>query len=175
MGGLCQIFLVFPRKSASVLLHYVEFILKGEISMNKNIQESIRLAEHFQVRSKKPAKFLQAFRAVEHVPEYSDATYCEGIAVFVEGDGTLEFEHAWIEHNGEIIDPAYPADELRYFPGLKCDGGLGISQVMREKARDDLPLFYGYGFGGHDLPSFREARKKAADFCASKRQAAVTA
>lgn len=143
--------------------------------MQKNIQESIRLAEHFQVRSKVPAKFLQAFRAVQHVPEYSDATYCEGIAVLVEGDGTLEFEHAWIEQNGEIIDPTYPADELVYFPGLKCDGGYGIAQVMQKSKRNDVPLFYGFGFGGNDLPSFREARKQAEDFCASKRQAAVTA
>jgi hypothetical protein len=72
-----------------------------------------------------------------------------------------QFEHGWIEADGEIIDPTLPSDDLIYFPGLRCKGQFGIAKMMVATKSVSVPFFYAFGLGGQDLPSFVEARKQA--------------
>jgi hypothetical protein len=95
-----------------------------------------------------------------HVPGYSDATYVEGFAIL----GTFCIEHAWVEKNGEIIDPTLPGDNLVYFPGLQFKGQKNLSealQIPKEPYCEDLPLFYRFGWAGSDSEEFAAARREA--------------
>ena len=128
--------------------------------LTKNNEESLRLSKHKRLRAKKGQCYLNALNVVQRFPEYVNATYVEGIAVSHHG---LEFEHAWLEHNGEIIDPTIPCEDLAYFPGLRCEGEQGIAERLATTDTVRLPFFYSFGWGGRDLPSFREARRLASE------------
>jgi hypothetical protein len=71
-------------------------------------------------------------------------------------------EHGWIEFDGEIIDPTLPTDRIVYFPGLRFDGGQGLStafKIPKPKGNHDLPIFYRFGRCGSDSPEFSSARE----------------
>lgn len=129
--------------------------------MNKNVEKSLRLAKDKRANVKKRQCYYNAFKAVQYVPEYAEAVYVEGIAVFREG---LPIEHGWIECDGEIIDPTLPTEDLLYFPGLRCEGQLGISKIMVATESVGVPLFYAFGWGGRDLPGFQKARRLALEY-----------
>ncbi len=126
--------------------------------MNKNVQKSLRLAKDKRANVKKQQCYYNAFKAIQYVPEYAEAVYVEGIGVFREG---LQIEHGWIECDGEIIDPTLPSEDLLYYPGLRCEGQLGISKIMVATKSCGVPFFYSFGWGGRDLPGFQEARRQA--------------
>jgi len=128
--------------------------------MTKNIEESRRLARHRAVRAKAKQCYYNAFRVVTNVPEYADADYVEGIAIV---DGGLYLEHGWVERDDDILDPTLPDDEAVYFPGLRFSGQTGIAEGLKipkpKHTREDLPIFYRFGWGGGDSPEFCKARR----------------
>jgi hypothetical protein len=125
-------------------------------SQMKDITESKRARR--QVRAKAKQCYHNAFRVVFEIPEYAHADYVEGLAVIKKG---LVIEHGWIEKNGMIVDPTLPEDELDYFPGLRFKGRRGLAEAMQipkpRRTRDDLPIFYRFGWGGIESPEFRLA------------------
>jgi len=64
--------------------------------------------------------FLNAFRAISEVNNAETAVYVEGFAVSHEMRFLIA-SHAWIEVDGEIIDPtpAYQEGGHEYFPAVK--------------------------------------------------------
>ena len=133
--------------------------------MNKNVEKSLRLAKDKRVKIKKQQCYYNAFKAIQYVPEYAEAVYIEGIAVFAEG---LQMEHGWIENGGEIIDPTLPTEDLIYYPGLRCEGQLGISKLMVATKASNVPFFHSFGWGGRDLPGSQEARRQALAYADSE-------
>lgn len=125
--------------------------------MNKNIEKSLRLSKDKRAKVKKRECYYNAFKAVQYVPDYAQADYVEGIAVF----GGLVIEHGWIECNGEVIDPTLPTEDIVYFPGLRCEGQLELSRLVGETQSVGVPLFYAFGWGGKSHAGFREARRLA--------------
>ena len=129
--------------------------------MNKNVEKSLRLAKDKRANVKKQQCYYNAFKAIQYVPEYAEAVYVEGIAVYRDG---LHFEHGWIECDGEIIDCTLPSEDLIYYSGLRCEGRLGISKIMVATKSVGVPFFYSFGWAGRDLPSFQEARRLALEY-----------
>jgi hypothetical protein len=126
--------------------------------MNKNVEESRKVAKHPKVQVTQQKCYRNAFRVIQYVPGYEDAAYVEGVAVRRNG---LSIEHGWVEFDGEIIDPTLPDDEMAYFPGLRFPGQVGISEALRIpkhfKGDSDLPIFYRFGWGGCESPEFCQA------------------
>jgi len=124
--------------------------------MRKDIVESTRVGR--LVRAKVKQCYLNAFRVVQYVPEYSEADYIEGVVVV---DGVLAAEHAWVEKDGEVIDPTLPVEELAYFPALRFKGQRALADALRlpkpKHEVDDLPIFNRFGWGGVDSHEFRAA------------------
>lgn len=126
--------------------------------MNKNVEKSLQLTKDKRAKVKKRECYYNAFKAVQYVPEYAQADYVEGFAVFPEG---LVIEHGWVESAGEVIDPTLSTDEIVYFLGLRCEGQLELSRLMGDTQSVGVPFFYAFGWGGHDHAGFREARRLA--------------
>lgn len=81
--------------------------------VNKDLSQQLfsQLALNTKVSIKHCAH--NAFRVL---PYLVGANYIEGWAVAQEK--FLVFEHAWLEHDAEIIDPTLWMMEIAYFPGL---------------------------------------------------------
>ena len=124
------------------------------LCIDKNVDKSKKLQK--SIRAKQQQCYANAWKAIEMQDEYKNATYVEGMAV----DG-LAFEHGWIEHEGEIIDPTLPDVPLVYFPGLRFQGRDGLDSTWRIpgvlKTGEKLPIFYRFGWGGVKSPEFLEA------------------
>ena len=138
-------------------------IWTGDLPKKKNVELSLKLSKDKRIGAKRKQCYYNAFKTLYYCHEYAHATYVEGIAVV----GTLSLEHGWIEFNDEIIDPTLPTDTFVYFPGLRCEGPLGISMALRRSKPsycDDLPFFYRFGWGGCDCPEFAAARQAAERF-----------
>ena len=122
----------------------------------KDIIESKRVRR--LVRAKSKQCYHNAFRVVFEIPEYAEAEYVEGLAVI---GGALVIEHGWVEKDGVVIDPTMPSDDLGYFPGLRFKGQRGVAKAMQiskpERTREDLPIFYRFGWGGIESAEFRLA------------------
>ena len=139
------------------------------MNTNKNKDESQRVGK--AVEAEKRQCYISSMRVIWNVPEYADADYVEGIAVF---HNCLMFEHGWVEHEGIILDPTLPNDDLTYFAGLRFAGGLGIADALRiPKPSDveDLPILNRFGWGGTESPEFRSARVAALRYSGDERQA----
>jgi hypothetical protein len=117
----------------------------------KDNAESKRVRKIVGVKAKQC--YLNAFRVIQHVPEYADADYVEGMAVL----GGLPIEHGWVEKDGIVIDPTLPDDEGEYFPGLRFAGERGLSKALQRFKSPELPFFYHFGWGGVDSPEFKTA------------------
>ena len=124
--------------------------------MEKDLDKSTRAKR--LVRARVGQCYLSAFRLVQQIPEYANAEYVEGMAVNRNG---MAFEHGWVEKDGVIVDPTLPANELMYFPGLRFKGQRGLSKALKipkpKHTKDDLPIFYRFGWGGIESPEFRSA------------------
>jgi len=57
-----------------------------------------------------------AFKVLLNVPDYSEATYIEGMAI---SKGKLLLEHGWIEKDREIIDPTLSRQRHYLFSGFQ--------------------------------------------------------
>lgn len=87
--------------------------------------------------------------------------YCEGYAINSNG---LVFEHAWLEFEGEVIDPTLiglfgKAAEF-YVSAIK----LTLEDMIDNDPMMDnrgLPIFLQSGIGGYTSPQMREANRKA--------------
>ena len=135
----------------------LQSIWTGEFPMRKNVELSLKLSKDKRIGIKPKQCFYNAFSTISCCDEYQDATYVEGIA-----HTPFQIEHGWIEFNGEIIGPTLPTKKMIYFPGLRFKGVSGLSmamQIPKEKGTDDFPIFYRFGWGGHDSPEFRAARE----------------
>ena len=138
-------------------------IWTGIFPMRKNVELSLKLANDKRIRVKPQQCWYNAFKTMFYCPKYEQATYVEGIV----HDG-VSIEHGWIEFNGEIIDPTLPTHDLIYFPGLRFQGMLEVSKVMRLPKPDwceDMPFFYRFGWGGKNSPEFRAAWEGAIRYC----------
>lgn len=126
--------------------------------MKKNIEESIRAGTHPKVLVEAGYCYANAFRAMLNVPEYHDADYVEGWAVY---DGGFCMEHGWVEKDGEIIDPTWPDRDVTYFPGLRFHGWNNLLDAMKnlpgKTRKEHLPLHWRHGWGGCDSPEFSAA------------------
>ena len=138
-------------------------IWTGVYPMRKNVELSLKLSKDKRIRVKPRQCYYNAFKTMYYCSEYQRATYVEGF-VFI---GFL-IEHGWLEFNGEIIDPTLPTNDLIYFPGLRFEGSAGLSKAMQiptDNKSVDFPIFYRFGWGGHDSPEFRAARQAAMRYC----------
>ena len=130
--------------------------MKERINQNKDVAESARVGR--KVRAKVSQCFLNAWRVIQHVPDYANADYVEGLAVCKSG---LCIEHGWVEKDGVIVDPTIHTDDMVYYPGLRFKGQRGQAEALRipkpERTDDELPIFYRFGWGGIDSLEFRAA------------------
>ena len=141
----------------------IRTIWTGVFPMRKNVALSLKLSKDKRIRVKPQQCYYNAFKTMFYCPEYESATYVEGIV----HDG-VSIEHGWIEFNGEILDPTLPSHDLIYFPGLRLEGMLEVSKVMRLPKPDgceDIPFFYRFGWGGRDSHEFRAAWEGAIRYC----------
>lgn len=132
----------------------------GEWPKRKNVDESIRIAQDKRVEVTAKQCFCNSANVLFHHPEYSEATYVEGVVIVKK---KLLIEHGWIEKDGELIDPTLPDHGIIYFPGLRFEGTLGLSKALRipkGEATEDFPIFYRFGWGGDSL-EFSAARETA--------------
>jgi hypothetical protein len=102
---------------------WVIFFRRRRLGMDKDIEQSRRLARRIKSRGKKG--FESRWRAIETVARYADAVLVEGLAV--NRKFRLPFEHAWLEHAGVILDTNLPDADLAYFPGLRFPGRDGLA------------------------------------------------
>jgi hypothetical protein len=126
----------------------------------KDVAASLQLRK--RIRAKAKECYWNAFKAIQNVPDYHDATYVEGFAIL--SAPVFVFEHAWIEKEGTIIDPTLPEDKYTYVAGLRWQGVVEVSRALmapKSRGSPDLPFFYRYGWGGCDSPTFHAARLKA--------------
>jgi len=124
------------------------------------VAESLKLSTDKRVGAMPQQCFYNSFKVLFYIPEYSEATYIEGMAIL---KGKLLLEHGWVEKDGEIIDPTLPDNDILYFPGLRFEGILGLSKALRipKDGTEDFPIFYRFGWGGRDSPEFSAARETA--------------
>ena len=122
----------------------------------KDTVESKRVGK--LVRAKHKQCYYNAFHVIQHVPEYANADYVEGMAVIL---GGLPLEHGWVEKDGVIVDPTWPETNAVYFAGLRFRGGRGLAEALQipkpDRSWEDFPFFYRFGWGGIDSPEFRAA------------------
>ena len=132
--------------------------------MRKNFALSEALAKDKRVRARKSQCFKNAFDVIFHCPEFSNATYVEGIVVATKL--SLLIEHGWLEIDNQIVDPTLTDAHWTYFPGLRFEGHAGLAKGLRlpKSEGGELPFFYRYGFGGWDSLDFRSARQLATTF-----------
>ncbi len=117
--------------------------------MSFNAEKSRELGREIGAKAK--ACFNNAFRALAELP---GSSYIEGYAII---GGALVIEHAWIEYQGETIDPTLPEGAGEYFPGLR----YSQAELLEALAEiPELPIFYRFGWGGQESPSMREANRK---------------
>ncbi len=138
----------------------------GYLPMTKNVELSLKLAKDQRIGAKPKQCWKNAFKILLYCDEYEyEAVYVEGI--FVDTVASFEIEHGWLEVDGQIVDPTLPLHDGVYFPGLRYKGMQELSPAMRE-ARDHqpngVPIFYAFGWGGHDSPEFRSAREASMAF-----------
>ena len=123
--------------------------MKKDVAAFKKVTQSIRVVGK--------QCFYNAFRTITDIPEYKTADYVEGIGV---SNGLL-IEHGWVKKDGVIVDPTLPLDEIVYFPGFRFTGTAGLLKAFRirkpKRTREDLPIFYRFGWGGGDSPEMRAA------------------
>ncbi len=136
----------------------------GFFPMRKNFALSEALAKDKRVRARKRQCFKNAFNVVSYCPEFANATYVEGIVVATKLP--LLIEHGWLEIDNQIVDPTLTDAHWTYFPGLRFEGGAGLTKGLRlpKTDGDDLPIFYRFGWGGCDSEEFRSARQLATTF-----------
>ena len=75
----------------------------------------------------------------------------------------IAIEHAWIELDGQIIDPTPKSwiTQFAYYPGLR----LSKDELMHAVTDDGrLPIVWRYDWGGMQHPGYSEAYKKAWSF-----------
>jgi hypothetical protein len=135
--------------------------------MNQSPQTSKHLNRAI---SKRAAKIIQskpkecwknAFFSLLEVPELARGQYVEGWIVPI--TIPIAIEHAWIELDGQIIDPTPKSwiTQFAYFPGLR----LSKDELMHAVADDGrLPIAWRYGWGGMEHPGYSEAYKHALSF-----------
>lgn len=123
----------------------------------KNFELSHELSRDKRIKAKPHECYYNCFKAMYYCDEYSSATYVEGYMV---GEG-FYVHHGWLEVNEQIIDPTIPDEHAIYIPGLRFDGGLGISkaiQMLRREGCHELPFFNRFGDQGCDSPEFSKAK-----------------
>lgn len=82
-------------------------------------------------------RWRKAWCALQWMPELAAGEYVEGYVITA--DNHIVFEHGWVELDGRIIDPSFPAGHLAYFPGLRFDRA-GAHQAVADDL--DLPVMW---------------------------------
>ena len=134
----------------------------GYYPQSKNFELSLKLSKDKRIRAKKQQCFYNAFKTMFECDEFATATYVEGFAVDL-----FQFEHGWLEIDSQIVDPTLVRDGIVYFPGLRFNGMTELSKAMHsilKETKEDLPIFYRFGWGGHDSLEFRSAREASTQF-----------
>ena len=137
----------------------------GCYPLKKNVELSKQLARDKRIRVKQNECWYNAFKTIYYCREYErDAVYIEGISVEIKSG--LEFEHGWLEIDGQIVDPTLPEDDTVYFPGIRLKGMPELSKALKipKSSNEDFPIFYRFGLGGKDSPEFRASRQAAVAF-----------
>jgi hypothetical protein len=103
--------------------------------------------------------------------ELSVGHYVEGYTVDEAG---LIRGHGWVELGNRIVDPTSYERELAYFSGLRFSRSQAWEAVTTipkpEYVREDLPIFYRFGWGGCDSPEMMQAWASARAFSAAQRR-----
>jgi hypothetical protein len=131
------------------------------------------LSKRIAQRSK--AEYEQCYHAACYAlldcSELSIGRYVEGYTVDEAG---LILGHGWIELGDKIVDPTAYERTLTYFPGLRFSRSQAWEAMATvpkpEYVREDLPIFYRFGWGGCDSPEMMQAWASARAFSASQRQ-----
>ena len=94
--------------------------------------------------------------ALQTVSELENGLYVEGWAVSL--DNPLVFEHAWLELNGCVVDPARWNRKLTYFPGVRFDR----DQLLDAAAKHPLlPVSWQNTASFSGIEAYQGARKAA--------------
>ena len=133
------------------------------------------LSERIAQRTKNEPRYHAACYALLDYSELSVGHYVEGYTV--DEAGRIA-DHGWVELGDKIIDPTLYEHPLTYFAGLR----FSRSQVWEalvtipkpEYVREDLPIFYRFGWGGCDSPQMMRAWANARAFSAAQRRRAGT-
>jgi hypothetical protein len=97
--------------------------------------------------------------------------YVEGYTVDEAG---LIVAHGWIELGSKIVDPTSYERTLTYFPALRFSRRRAWEAIVTipkpEYVREDLPIFFRFGWGGCDSPEMMQAWASARAFSAAQRR-----
>lgn len=130
---------------------------------------SKRIAQRTKVE--KEQCYHAACFALLDCSELSIGRYVEGYTVDESG---LIAGHGWIELGSRIIDPTAYERTLTYFPGLRFSRSQAWQAMVTipkpEYVREDLPIYYRFGWGGCDSPDMMQAWASARAFSASQRR-----
>jgi hypothetical protein len=124
-----------------------------------NLALSKRVAKIVNAQPKECWK--NAFFSLMEVSELARGQYVEGWITPI--TIPIAIEHAWIELDGQIIDPTPKSwtVQFAYFPGLR----LSKDKLMQAVGDDGrLPIVWRYGWGGMEHPGYREAYRQALDY-----------
>ena len=134
----------------------------GYLPKKKNVELSLKLSKDKRIDVREQECYYNCFKTLLYCKEYSqEAVYVEGIYL------GMPIEHGWLEIDGQIVDPTLPTDTGIYFPGLRYKGISELSKAMQSPKKrydGDFPIFYRFGWGGHDSPEFRSARDASIAF-----------
>ncbi len=143
---------------------------------NKDVEASLDVG--IKIHATPNDCFANACRAIQTIPELAEAVYVEGMGVVVD---TIEpFEHGWIFHNGNIIDPTLAREHVWYLPAIEFAGSSGIQEFIEAEGFSDPPFHKAPQFkarfsrcynrsvafrktGIHDVLSFDEFIRQAAE------------
>ena len=128
-------------------------------SDNLNLSLSKRAAK--KTHAIPNACWINAYCALMELPELAHGYYVEGW--FVNIALPVPIEHAWIELDGQIIDPTPVSWSVHhaYFPALRFTKHEIAQEIMETV---ELPIAWRYGWSGMKHPDYARAYKQAWSF-----------
>ena len=125
---------------------------------NKQLNRVLSKRAGKTIRAVPNACWQNAYRSLLELPELANGHYVEGW--IVRTDLPVPLEHAWLELDGQIIDPTPISwsSPFVYFPGLRLTKSEVLQVVTDETP---LPIVWQHGWGGMKHQLYVQAYQQA--------------